>query len=164
MKSIQTKKVKGGGGVAIFKANQQDFNIVSNLILTGLLIILKQERHVFTRIFFNNMFLVKLIKNSQYFLFQLVIQNIQVKWNFCFVLPMLRFNKMTQMVVVLAAWILILSTLWNMLLQWILQGEMKCPFLFKNMATQAGLNFQLQLFLTNEVTKSSSVLDKRSYN
>ena len=42
--------------------------------------------------------------------------------------------------------------------------RIKRPYLFKIMATQAGLNFQLQLFLTNEVTKSSSVLDKRSYN
>ena len=51
-----------------------------------------------------------------------------------------------------------------MLLQGILQGKLNQCFIFKKIATKLGLNMQLQLFLTNKVTKASIVLYKISYH
>ena len=51
-------------------------------------------------------------------IFSVIIGNkkIQVKRNCCFILPTWHFNKMAQVVVVLASWVLHLSTLGNILL------------------------------------------------
>ena len=166
LNEFNTNKEGLGGGKKnyYFNANQRYCSIGSNLILTGLLKISRQESLSSTRFFFKNVFLVKLINNSQYFIFPLLIQKIQLKCNFCFMLPTLCFNKMTQIVVVLAAWILHLSTLGDMLLQGLFKGELNFCYIFKNMATQSGLNLQLQLCLTNKVTKVRSALGTRSHN
>ena len=95
MKSIQTNNFQRKTKITstVFKSNQQDRKIGSNFILTALLKNSRIESLVFTRVFFEKMFLVKLINNSQYFMFQLVIHNIQAKCNICFTLPMLCFKK-----------------------------------------------------------------------
>ena len=133
-----------------FKTNQQDRNIGSNLILTGLLKISRLENLSFTRGFFNNKFLANLIKNSQYFLFWMLMKKIQMKWNICFTLPTFRFNKTAHPVFALAYWILYFYTLDNMLLHGLLQGKLDRRYLFNNMDTQARLNMQLKLCLTNK--------------
>ena len=147
----------------VFKENQQDHNIGSKLILNGLLKISRQDILRSTRVFFKNMFLVKLINNTQYFMFRLIIQKIQANWIF-FMLLALCFEKMKQIFVVLAAWILHLSTLGGIFLQEILQGKLNRLYPLNNMATQAGLYLKLHLCLKNKVIKVSSVLGTKSYN
>ena len=96
----------------------------------------KTREHEFMIIFFKTVFLVNLIKNRQYFLFQLTMKKIQVKWNLCYMLLTWNFNKNTQIVVALAARIMHLYTLGNMLLQGIFTGGLNSHYIFKNMATQ----------------------------
>ena len=69
------------------------------------------------------------------------------------------FKKMTQIVVALEAYILHLSTMGNIFLQGLFQGELNGRCLFNKMAAQTGLNFQMQLFLTNKGKKYIRVLD-----
>ena len=52
----------------VFKSDQWDQNIGSNLILTGFLKISRVEIMIFTKSIFKDMFLVKMINTSQYFL------------------------------------------------------------------------------------------------
>ena len=58
-------------------------------------------------------------------------------------LPTWNLNKNTQIFIDLATWILNLSNLGNMLLQGLFSGELNRRCLFKNMATQAGLNLRI---------------------
>ena len=142
-----TQKIKS----PFLKANLRYCIIGSSLILTGLLKISRQESHSFTRVYFDNMYLVKLINESQYFLFQLAMLNIQMMRNISFIIPMLCFNKNPKTFVGLAAWLMNLSTLGDMFLQDIFPGELNHRYIINIMDTKSKLNLQLQLFSENKV-------------
>ena len=123
----------------ISKANVWYPSITSNLIFTGLLKISGQEIKSFTRFCFDNKYLLKLKKSSQYLLFQLAMQKIHMMWNISYMFPLFCFNKNTKSFIDLSDWFLHLSTIWTMLLQGILQVEWNCSYTIKNMDTQAQL-------------------------
>ena len=78
------------------------------------------------------------------------MQKIQVKWNICFTLPTLHFNKMTQTVVDLAAWTLNLSTVGNMVIQGLLQGGRIFLIFFKEHGYTSRIKFATAIILNKE--------------
>ena len=135
---------------SVFKANMRYPSIGSNLILIGLLKILRQEIQSFTRVYFKNMYLANMVNNSQYFLFQLEMQKIQMMWNISIICSLYFVSTKRKTVFDLEEWLLHFSMLNNMLLQELLQGELNYNYITKNMDTQVELNLQLQLCLPNK--------------
>ena len=80
------------------------------------------------------------------------MQKIHMTWNIYFIIPTLCLDKKTKPVVDLAAWIMHLSTLGNLFLRELLQGNLNHRHIIKYVDIQAGLKFKLQLCLKNKGT------------
>ena len=89
------------------------------------------------------------------------MQKIKVKCNLCLLILKWHLNKMTQIFVALVAWLMHLYTMGNMFLQLLFPGEFNRFCIFNKMATQEGLNFQIQLCLPKKGKNENSVSNTR---